>query len=515
MPAWTVILGMIGYVLAPTLATAHHGRPARLGPDGVPPRAHRKTLLDYHQFPFWQPYACGGHPNWGGFESGTTIVSPWLPFYLPMTLPHAMRVEIWGSALLSAVGAWLLASRFTRSPALAGPRRGGLRGRTAAGPCRSCSGPHLAPRLRVDALDPLLLRPRRGRRSRRAGAPRRRDVVLAAACIAMMVYTGGIYPLPETIFVVALYGVAPRARDALRRGRSLARRWRAAGGAGAGRAQAPAGARGDAQAPAPGRLDRDHRPERARRRPHVARPGHLRAATRASASGGGTSGACTSGGRSWRLVAAGRARRARARASRRCAWTGVLVLRRWASGSFHKYAPWPLLHHFPVFQSQHVPSRWMYPALLLLLAVTAAAARARPAADGRGARVARARGSRGRGVDGARRREGRAPAHAHMFATQMPRVRRLDRPVPHRAAPARDARLPERLGARVADRHPRQRGHDRLRHVPRAPQLLPRPQRARPGLGAHGVGRAGSTRARRSSPRARARPSCRASRRTR
>jgi hypothetical protein len=53
-------------------------------------------------------------------------------------------------------------------------------------------------------------------------------------------------------------------------------------------------------------------------------------------------------------------------------WTGV-VLFLLGLGSFDPHAPWPLLHRYiPIFKSQHVPSRWLYPALLLVLAVTAA-----------------------------------------------------------------------------------------------------------------------------------------------
>jgi hypothetical protein len=51
-------------------------------------------------------------------------------------------------------------------------------------------------------------------------------------------------------------------------------------------------------------------------------------------------------------------------------WVGLIALLL-GFGSFDPYAPWPLLRHLPVFKSQHVPSRWMYPALLLLLIVTA------------------------------------------------------------------------------------------------------------------------------------------------
>jgi hypothetical protein len=35
-------------------------------------------------------------------------------------------------------------------------------------------------------------------------------------------------------------------------------------------------------------------------------------------------------------------------------------------GAFHENAPWALLHRIPPFSSQHVPSRWHYPMLLLL-----------------------------------------------------------------------------------------------------------------------------------------------------
>src|SRR5580692_6991885 len=98
---WALILAMIGWALAPTLAD----RLTVGSHDWDQMESHRylitKTIFRFHQFPFWNPYACGGHPNWGGFESGTTIVSPWFPFYLLLSLPHALRVEVWGMALLS------------------------------------------------------------------------------------------------------------------------------------------------------------------------------------------------------------------------------------------------------------------------------------------------------------------------------------------------------------------------------------------------------------------------------
>src|SRR5580693_1897466 len=40
-----------------------------------------KTILHFHQFPFWDPYECGGHPAWAALESDPIAVSPWLPVY--------------------------------------------------------------------------------------------------------------------------------------------------------------------------------------------------------------------------------------------------------------------------------------------------------------------------------------------------------------------------------------------------------------------------------------------------
>jgi hypothetical protein len=41
-------------------------------------------------------------------------------------------------------------------------------------------------------------------------------------------------------------------------------------------------------------------------------------------------------------------------------------------GAFHEYSPWTLLHQVSIFRSQHVPTRWLYPSILLF-GITAAA----------------------------------------------------------------------------------------------------------------------------------------------
>jgi hypothetical protein len=366
--AWLVILAMIVYELAPTLT----GDRSTVGAhDWDQMESHRylvrKTILAYHQFPFWNPYACGGHPNWGGFESGTTIVSPWMPFYLLMTLPHAMRVEVLGSALLSAVGAWLLASRFTRSPAIRALVVVGfaVNGRWAL---QITSGHtwHLAyewtPWIlyfydRAVAADASL------------GPPKRRWVVLAGACLALMVYMGGIYPLPETVFFVAVYGVFLAAMT--RSPRPLV--------VGVACGVVSFGLAAPKLLPILEVLWKHPRLISSTETLSFGAFVDL-LTSREQDMWGGHAGVSDYGWHEWGMyvgwavvaalllgLLAGRGTR-----ESTLKWTGLLLLSL-GFGSFDPHAPWPLLHRLPVFQSQHVPSRWMYPALLALLAVTAAA----------------------------------------------------------------------------------------------------------------------------------------------
>ncbi|MBV9950251.1 MAG: hypothetical protein JOZ69_25645 [Myxococcales bacterium] len=335
--------------------------------------AHRylvtKTILRFHQFPFWNPYACGGHPNWGGFESGTTVISPWLPFYLTMTLAHAMRVEVWGTALLSAIGAWLFAGRFARSPAA----RAlvvvvfAVNGRWTLQISTGHTW-HLAYGLTPWALD-FFDRALSASSSR--GSPLSRDLVLCAATLALMVYTGGIYPFPHTVVAIALYAVflaafhrSPRpllllgvlgvitfglAAPKLLPVIEVMQRW-------------------------PRIVDSTESVDIAgligiltsRDQDVGSRPAEVNARW-----GWHEFGMYVG---LWVLLALlvgaifGRGGR-----ESPLKWIGLLffVL---GLGAFDPHAPWTLLHEWPVFKSQHVPSRWMYPGLLCLLAVTASLA---------------------------------------------------------------------------------------------------------------------------------------------
>jgi hypothetical protein len=54
-------------------------------------------------------------------------------------------------------------------------------------------------------------------------------------------------------------------------------------------------------------------------------------------------------------------------------WAGGVALLL-GFGNFHEYSPWAVLHKMYIFKSQHVPSRWEYPALLIFAGLFAVAA---------------------------------------------------------------------------------------------------------------------------------------------
>ena len=111
------ILAAVGVVMGPWLANL-----ATLGfHDWDVQTSHRelvrRSLLDHGELPFWNPYACGGFPAWGYVEGATIVASPWLPLYLALPMPIALRIEVAGMALIGAAGAYAAAGRFTTSRA--------------------------------------------------------------------------------------------------------------------------------------------------------------------------------------------------------------------------------------------------------------------------------------------------------------------------------------------------------------------------------------------------------------
>jgi hypothetical protein len=173
--------------------------------------AHRlltvKALLQFGQLPLWMPYGCGGYSEWGNVQGASNLVSPFLPFYLLLELRHALRVELIGTLLLSAVGTWLLAGEFTRSIAartfacLVFVASGRFALQAATGHLwhlQYCYLPWVFWGFeRLLAEKRLALRP----------------LCVGAVALAAMVYAGGIYPLPHAALLLGTYGLARAALD--------------------------------------------------------------------------------------------------------------------------------------------------------------------------------------------------------------------------------------------------------------------------------------------------------------
>jgi hypothetical protein len=370
----TGVLGVVGVLLA----IAYVFQPVLVDPttfgshDWDQVETHRylvtKTIRRFHEFPFWNPYACGGHPAWGGFESDPNVVSPWLPAYVWAPFPLALRIEIVGSTVVGAIGAALLASRFTRSRALQA-LVAALFVLNSRWTMQIIVG-HVWHTAYAWMPWALYFYDRAAGAAPLLGTPRKRDTVLAAFFLAMLVYTGGIYPLPHT--AVALVGYAGLLALATRSLVPITR-------------MIECGALGLAFA-GPRLLPIM---EVLRRFPRLTDSnewmdlGGLVAMLTAKEQDPWSMPHPVSqwGWHEWGMyvgwgslvaivIGAIAARGTRERA---IMIVGVVLLAL-SFGRVSDYAPWPLLHILPVFSSQHVPSRWMLPALLLLACAAAGAA---------------------------------------------------------------------------------------------------------------------------------------------
>jgi len=155
-----------------------------------------KSIRDFAQFPFWDPYGCGGFPAWGAPESATIVVSPFLPVYLSLSLPAAIRFEVTALFIALVAGCWFFARRYVRSPlAIAFVCLvAGLNSRAAL---QAAAGHtwHL-----YYAGMPWVLGAFDRASASETSEPDRRLLWLSfgAFVLAMMIYGGGIYPVPHT-----------------------------------------------------------------------------------------------------------------------------------------------------------------------------------------------------------------------------------------------------------------------------------------------------------------------------
>ncbi len=318
-----------------------------------------EALRRYGELPAWNPYACGGFPAWGYVEGATIVVSPWLPLYLGLDLRWALRLEVLGMCIVGAAGSYALAGRYADSLAaralvvalFAVNGRFGL---------QAASGHawHLA----------YAILPWCWLYVERALSDERRpsDLLSAAAGFAWLVYAGGIYPLPHTVLVVGFVCAA----------RSLSTRSLRPIGVLAG-----VGALAVAWS-APKLLPMLATFRRAPRLVDSTETLSVEAlwillSSRAQAFYDRPAAVSPYGWHEWGmyvaapgavLLALGWAVSLwrREREDLELAVLGALLVVL-GFGAFHPLAPWSLLHeHLPVFRSQHVPSRFLYPAALVL-----------------------------------------------------------------------------------------------------------------------------------------------------
>lgn len=328
--------------------------------------AHRlltvRALLRYGQLPLWMPYACGGYSELGNVVGATNLVSPFLPVYLLFELRHALRIELVGALLISATGCWSLAGEYTRSAALrtlaclvfVANGRWALQAATGhLWHLEYCYLPWA-----FWAFERLLARPRL------ALGP----LCVGAGALASMVYAGGIYPLPQTSLLLVVYAAARAVLE-----RSFRPLWRVA-------ALASLAVGLAAPKLLPIAIEFGERP-----RPIASHEAiDLRIFWQALVAPDQTPGSRPIAIPQWGwheygmyigwapallllvgLLGGG----SRRELSLKLAGLVALVL---GFGAFHPLAPWTLLHRIGPFRSQHVPTRWLYPAVLLLGVASAA-----------------------------------------------------------------------------------------------------------------------------------------------
>jgi hypothetical protein len=367
-----VVLGMIGFVLGPLLGHPYgHGRDAWESAE-----SERQLVVEalrrFHAMPMWDPYTGGGHAAWGSLDGGTTLVAPWLPAYLMLPMPVAIRVEAVGSALLGAAGAWALASRSTRSwPARAFVAvvfavNGRWTLQLAAGETAQLAYAWMPWALFF--YDRAVAARRAPGRPWGTG-PSNRAPLWAGGCLAMMLYAGGVDALVQTATVLVGFAVLEAIGE--RSARPLV--------AVALTSAIAVGLSAPKLLPVFDELRRAPPPPEAGGA--LGPPQLLQLLTNreqgfAIGHAGIADGAWHDVGMylGWLVLLLLAAGLVAGRGSR--AWpyavlaAACVVL---GLGAFSTAAPWVLLHRLPLFDREHVAARWLYPAALLFACAAVAA----------------------------------------------------------------------------------------------------------------------------------------------
>ncbi len=313
------------------------------------------NIKRYHEFPWWNPWLAGGFPAWGYVEGATNFISPYLPFYLTLPIQVAERFEFLGATTTGLVSAYLAAGRFTKSAAVRTLVAVvyGLNGRWAlqVSTGHSWHMQYAWLPLALYFFDVSL------------DAGKRRWALASGMVLAIIVYMGGIYPLPHIALVLVVYASA---MAVVRRTFEPIVCLAIASTSGIGLS-------------APKLLpliDLMMRYPRKIESPEALDLGMLTAMmTERNQSYAMAPIAVPRWG--WHeygiyvgvwavaaiflgLVGGGGDKTAVAKL------VGLLLLLL-GMGAFHANAPWTLLHQVPVFSSQHVPSRFLFPAMLFLM----------------------------------------------------------------------------------------------------------------------------------------------------
>ncbi len=152
----------------------------------------RRSVLEYGQIPFWNPYLCGGTTLIGNPQ--TTVLSPWQLLHWLFGVQLGLRLEIYGHLTLAMLGMWWWARRrgLTGLPAVGAGLAFGLSGFFAAHIAWGHHG------FLSFAYLPLVMLAYEAARDRLVAA------VGLGAVVALMLIEGGAYPVPMTVVVLAL-----------------------------------------------------------------------------------------------------------------------------------------------------------------------------------------------------------------------------------------------------------------------------------------------------------------------
>jgi len=313
------------------------------------------SLKQYGEGPWWHPWLCGGFPAFGHVEGATNLVSPYLPLYLLADLRTAIRLEVVGAGLTGLCGAYLLAGRFTRSVAL----------RALVAAVFVFNG-----RWALQAAVGHTWHLQYGWLpwawyffDRALESGKRHNALYAGAVVALMAYLGGIYPLPHTALLLSGYaGLLAIAERRIEPVLALAITGVTAVGLSAPKLFAII----DTMGRAPRLIESNEVIGLAELLVMLTDPDQRYGSwpVQVPAYGWHEWGIYVGvGGLACLVVALLFARGARGQVLKLLG-VGFLLL---GFGKFHPYAPWTLLHELPGFASQHVPSRFHYSMLLVLM----------------------------------------------------------------------------------------------------------------------------------------------------